>query len=100
MAQHVESEEEGYDYMIVQPKDTLSEVYDIERYWEIVKRTLREVFNAENLVERADALKKKIDVSEPSDQVIFYHAEPIDVASDLVGRVGPDHVLTVGEKRA
>jgi hypothetical protein len=52
-----------------------------DEYWRVVERTLDNVFNGNP----ADArrLRQEIDTLSDDEQLIFYHAEPLDVAADL-----------------
>ena len=56
---------------------------DEGKYWEIVSDTLREVFQASN--DRMDDLRATVQRLPEEDRVLFYHAEPLDVAADLAG---------------
>lgn len=63
------------------------EDYFINQYWMLVKRTLFEILNQNN----RDELTKEVDnlrdlvISRPiEEQMLFYHAEPLDVAVDLL----------------
>lgn len=53
----------------------------MDEYWELVKKTLRDVFQADSDV--ADTLRGELDNRPAEEQLLFYHAEPLDVASDL-----------------
>jgi hypothetical protein len=50
-------------------------------FWRVVERTLENVFNGNP----ADArqLRQEIDTLSDEEQLLFYHAEPFDVAADL-----------------
>ena len=54
------------------------------QYWELVKRTLEQIFGVDPTP--ADALRREINRSPVQEQLLFYHAEPLDVAADLAGR--------------
>ena len=56
---------------------------DAEKYWELVKKTLDEVFQKDT--GSADDLRRDVWTSPPDEQWQFYHAEPLDVAADLAG---------------
>ena len=64
--------------------DNLCDYHDAERYWELVKKTLDIIFQ-EN-PEPANRLSKEVSTWPDKEQLLFYHAEPLDVAADLVGR--------------
>lgn len=65
------------------------EDYFINQYWMLVKRTLFEILNQNNrdeLTREVDNLRALV-ISRPiEEQMLFYHAEPLDVAVDLLGR--------------
>jgi hypothetical protein len=65
---------------------------DVDEYWELVKRTLEEVFQAPQYL--ADSLKGRIEQLPADEQLLFYHAEPLDVAGDIAGvpLINPDRV--------
>jgi hypothetical protein len=50
-------------------------------FWQVVERTLERVFQRDP----ADArqLRQEIDNLSDEEQLIFYHAEPLDIAADL-----------------
>jgi len=54
---------------------------EVDRYWNLVKETLEHVFQKSAGV--ADVLRKEIDKRPAEEQLLFYHAEPLDVAADL-----------------
>lgn len=56
---------------------------EIDRYWDMVKRTLEEVF--QKSPSPADTLREDINKRPAEEQLQFYHAEPLDVAADLAG---------------
>ncbi len=53
----------------------------VDAYWELVKKTLSDVFQADIGV--VDALRKELNDLPAEEQLLFYHAEPLDVAADL-----------------
>ena len=57
---------------------------DTDRFWNLVQETLEHVF--QERAGLADALKKEIGTRSAEEQLLFYHAEPLEVASDLVGK--------------
>jgi hypothetical protein len=59
-----------------------------ERYWELVNKTLVDVFEVDPPIanDTVAKLAKEI-VKRPSEeQLHFYHSEPLDVAADITGR--------------
>jgi hypothetical protein len=52
-----------------------------DEYWRVVERTLDNVFNGNPT--NARRLRQEIDTLSDDEQLIFYHAEPLDVAADL-----------------
>ena len=59
-----------------------------DRYWDMVQATLEDVFgmttfNATNSVNK---LRTAITDCPKGEQLQFYHMEPLDIASDLVGK--------------
>lgn len=55
-----------------------------DAYWDLVRKTLKEVFNQQE-DSKVDQLKEKInDPNLPTNErQIFYHAEPLDIAADI-----------------
>ncbi len=53
----------------------------MDAYWELVKKTLCDVFHAES--GDADTLRRELSDRPAEEQLLFYHAEPLDVAADL-----------------
>jgi hypothetical protein len=67
------------------PTIDINDVYpNVDEYWELVKRTLEEVFQKPGSL--ADPLKSQISNRPAEEQLLFYHAEPLDVAADIAGR--------------
>ena len=65
------------------PTVELGDLYpNIDAYWDLVKKTLCDVFQADSDV--ADILRGELGGRPAEEQLLFYHAEPIDVAADLV----------------
>ena len=62
----------------------------IDRYWEMVKSTFQEVLDR-NDFEPVDNLRRELRQCTEEEQILFYHAEPLDVAADLVG-ISPDQL--------
>jgi hypothetical protein len=61
---------------------TQTTVYPHKRtFWQLVERTLEYVFNGNP----ADArqLEQEIDGTLDEEQLLFYHAEPLDVAAEI-----------------
>jgi hypothetical protein len=61
-----------------------------DAYWELVARSLEQVFGRNRTL--ADPYRKEIDHAPPSEQSLAYHQEPIEVAADLAGiaEITPD----------
>ncbi|MBR0871282.1 hypothetical protein JQ633_13010 [Bradyrhizobium tropiciagri] len=82
------------EYKILERGDALPEDFKNE-YWEQVKRILREVFDSKPSA--ADDLRKDVNAASPDTQTAFYHADPFEVAADLMGRRGKP--ITPDEKQ-
>ena len=54
-----------------------------DAYWELVARSLEQVFGPKPHLGRH--YRKEIDSAPPSEQILAYHQEPIEVAADLAG---------------
>jgi hypothetical protein len=52
-----------------------------DEYWRVVERTLENVFSGNPT--DAHRLRQGIDTLSDEEQLLFYHAEPLDVAADL-----------------
>jgi hypothetical protein len=65
----------------------------IDRYWQMVRRTLEEVFRQPNS-NRVNDLEQDIKNSSSEEQVMFYHAEPLDIAADIIGRAPTDNEVS------
>jgi hypothetical protein len=61
-----------------------------DAYWERVARSLERVFGQNRSL--ADTYRREIDRAPPSEQILVYHQEPIEVAADLAGiaEITPD----------
>jgi hypothetical protein len=68
-----------------------------DRYWELVKDTLEKIFR-EPSTKAADDLRQDVAQSPREEQLIFYHAEPLDVAADIVGKVPEAHQVDQYQK--
>ena len=55
-----------------------------EKYWDLVQRTLDEVF--QQSAKPAEHLRWDISNRPAEEQLLFSHAEPLDVAADLARR--------------
>ena len=64
--------------------DNVNQYPVVDKYWVLVKRTLREVFQEKT--DSADTLRKEVSQRLADEQLQFYHAEPLDVAADLTGK--------------
>lgn len=63
--------------------DNVTQYPVVDKYWNLVKRTLSEVFKEKT--NSVDILRKEVRRRPPDEQLLFYHSEPLDVAADLVG---------------
>jgi hypothetical protein len=67
----------------------------VDRYWDLVNKTLEKMLprigstSVDNLRKCVDDLRREVSQSSAEEQVIFYHAEPLDVAADLAGGEPP-----------
>src|SRR5215472_13111001 len=57
-----------------------------DRYWDLVKETLEKIYKKPSAADDADDLRHDVAQSSQEEQTIFYHAEPLDVAADIVGQ--------------
>ena len=64
--------------------DNVNQYPVVDKYWVLVKRTLREVFQEKT--DSADTLRKEVSQRLADEQLQFYHAEPLDIAADLAGK--------------
>jgi hypothetical protein len=64
--------------------DNVNQYPVVDKYWGLVKRTLGEVFKEKT--DSVDTLRKEVSQRPADEQLQFYHAEPLDIASDLVGK--------------
>ena len=67
---------------------TLNDLSQIERdkYWELVDKTLKDIFHATVPSTAAQQLKQSINKSKPDNQVLFYHSEPLSIVSEIAGK--------------
>jgi hypothetical protein len=57
------------------------------RYWNLVKRTLAEIFEKDTSI--ANELETSIYNANIEEQILFYHMEPLYTAADLAGKQQP-----------
>ena len=59
-----------------------------DEYWNIVRKTLEDVFRRKptDIDALVDKFQRLLGKHGPEEQLLFYHAEPLDVAADLAGR--------------
>ena len=73
--------------MTVVTEQNFDEVYPFparDRFWAIVKRSLKDVFN--HPAGAADELRRDFEANAPiSEQLLVYHDEPLNIAADLAG---------------
>jgi hypothetical protein len=60
---------------------------EAERYWEVVGRSLRQIFQRDPA--DADSIRGRVERASPEAQEKFYQAEPYSVAADIAGETGP-----------
>lgn len=53
----------------------------MDECWELVKKTLSHVFQADS--DLADSLRRELSSCSAEERLLFYHAEPLDIAADL-----------------
>lgn len=58
----------------------------IERYWRVLGRTLEDIFEVDSQSPAIKELRQQIVESSEEEQFLFYHTEPLLVASDISGR--------------
>ena len=69
------------------PEDKIED-FPREKYWEVVRETVRRVFNSKNL-DQVGTIRSKIEgVAQPR-QYRFYQTDPYSVAADIAGEAGP-----------
>mgnify|MGYP007054699766 CR=1 FL=1 len=68
--------------------DHIRDYHEADRYWDLVKRTLDNVLHEDS--EPAQRLRKEMHTWPEQERLLFYHAEPLDVAADLAGRQPTD----------
>jgi hypothetical protein len=56
-------------------------------YWFMVEHALSDVFRVSRDLHKD--LRLEMDNASPEEQLLFYHAEPLDVAADLAGQRPP-----------
>ena len=78
--------------------DNIRDYHDADRYWELVKKTLDAIFHESQ--EPARRLSKEVCTWPEAEQLLFYHAEPLDVAADLAGRSPSDNEVKAYRKLA
>jgi hypothetical protein len=72
------------------PSDSYQKAAE-DRYWKIVREIIKEIFNSD--VSLVDQYLRDLQEATPDERALVYHAEPLDVAADLVGtRPTREHV--------
>lgn len=66
-----------------------------EAYWDLVRRTLSDVFGDEQPEARVQDLREALGRRPLTEQVMFRHTDPFDVARRLID---PDHEMVIGEE--
>ena len=79
--------------MVVKSTGTGPDSERIE-YWDLVKKTLEQVFHIRDAARLADSLQKELEHRSDQEKLLFYHAEPLDVAGGLAGvpQINPHQV--------
>lgn len=81
-----------YDYRIVDragfPAAFTAE--DRERYWRLVRATLKNVFKVSAASEVTEKYKASIERQKAGVQIAAYHASPLSTAADLAGRANTE----------
>lgn len=57
----------------------------VDAYWNAVRETLRTVFGEMDAASLAASARERLERAAPETRQIFYHASPVQVASDLAG---------------
>ena len=58
---------------------------DSDRYWELVRRVLKDLFSKDP--NTAAPLEHEIKNSSPDEQVLFYHSEPLSTATEIADKI-------------
>ena len=66
--------------------DTTTSKYDVskidaDRYWELVRKTLEDVFFKDP--DSVKPLESDVRSSSPDEQILFYHLEPLSTAAEI-----------------
>lgn len=54
-------------------------------YWSVLFETLSVVFNIQDASDLVATVRQQVQKASPEEQLLFFHAEPFDVALDLTG---------------
>lgn len=73
--------------------DDLNDLRRVDEYWEIVKRTFRDVLQQQHS-DPVDALRKTIAGRPTEEQLLLYHREPLYTAADIAGVPVDDRMLS------
>lgn len=66
-------------------------IFSPDTYWRLVRATIKDIFDGDQRL--ADKLQKEQADLPIAEQILSYHAEPLDVAADLTGtELADDHV--------
>lgn len=57
---------------------------DSDRYWDLVRRTLGDIFHKSP--NDARPLENDVRNSSPDEQVLFYHSEPLSIAAEIADK--------------
>ena len=72
---------------------------DSNRYWELVRRTLKDVFSRDPSI--ADSLENEVRNSAQDEEELFYHSEPLSTAAEIAGeQLAPGDIDTYKKLRA
>ena len=58
---------------------------DSDRYWELVRRALRDIFSKDP--NDATPLEYEVKNSFPDEEILFYHSEPLSTAAEIADEI-------------
>ena len=59
----------------------IDEYPDVDKYWRLVEESLKRIFGAP--YDRLERVRGWVRERSEEEQLLFYHAEPLDVAADI-----------------
>ncbi|WP_133297444.1 hypothetical protein [Motiliproteus coralliicola] len=72
---------------------SIDEYPSVDWYWLVVEETLTEVFGRRDCDENLYQLKDEIAAINGIEQLLFFHAEPLDTASRICGEAVTDEIV-------